>query len=347
MAKSTLSIKDIARAANVSHSTVSRALRHSHLVNPETAERIRQLASQANFRVSAVGRSLATGRTNSIGVVVTSIADPFTAEVVNSIEDKANARGYSVILANSRTDPDREIKVVRSFEERRVDGILVMSSRVGSLYTSLLRDMQIPIVLINSRPSGESVCSVAIDDLAAGETATRFLIHVGHGNIGYIGDAFGLESDLERVAGYRHALEAAGLPLREEYIVHGDGRAEGGVLAMEQLLDLPEPPTAVFCYNDMTAIGAMSAVHARRLSVPEDISVIGFDDLAIASFLRPTLTTIRQPKERMGQMATEILLSILHGSPAQPSRRVHGELIVRDSTAPPRQSTSLRSTSAQ
>ena len=341
MRKSALSIKDIARAANVSHSTVSRALRDSHLVNPETAERIRQIASQANFRVSAVGRSLATGRTNSIGVVVTSIADPFTAEVVNGIEDKANARGYSVILATSRADPDREIKVVRSFEERRVDGILVMSSHVGSLYTPLLRDMRIPIVLINSRPCVESVCSVAIDNLVASEAATRFLIQLGHRKIGYIGDAVGLESTLERLAGYRQALESAGVLQRTEYVAQGDGQAEGGVLAMEQLLNLPEPPTAVFCYNDMTAIGALSAVHARHLRVPEDMSVVGFDDLAISSVVYPPLTTIRQPKERMGRMATEILLNILHGSVAQSSRRVQGELIVRESTAPPRSTPSL------
>ena len=331
-----LSIKDIARAAKVSHSTVSRALRDSHLVNPETAERIRKIASQANFRVSAVGRSLATGRTNSIGVVVTSIADPFTAEVVNGIEDKANARGYSVILATSRADPDREIRVVRSFEERRVDGILVMSSHVGSLYTPLLRDMRIPIVLINSRPCVESVCSVAIDNLAASEAATRFLIQLGHRSIGYIGDALGLESNLERLAGYRQALESAGVLQRAEYVTQADGQAEGGVLAMERLLSLPEPPTAVFCYNDMTAIGALSAVHARRLKVPGDVSVVGFDDLTISSVVYPPLTTIRQPKERMGRMATEILLNILHGSAAETSRRVQGELIVRESTAPPR-----------
>jgi DNA-binding LacI/PurR family transcriptional regulator len=329
-----ISIKDIARTANVSHSTVSRALRNSSLVNSETAEKIKRIARESNFRVSAVGRSLATGRTNSIGVVVTTIADPFVAEVVTSVEDTANARRYSVILASSKSDPEREMKVVQSFEERRVDGILVVGSRVGSVYIPMLAEMKIPIVLINSQHPGEFIYSVSIDNAGGGRAATRFLVQLGHKRIAYIGDRTGAQSTTTRLAGYRQALEKASIPFCPELIIEGESSPEGGLRATEQLLSLAEPPTAIFCYNDLTALGALNAVHQRQLRVPEDISIIGFDDVAIASHTFPSLTTVRQPKHEMGRMATEILLNLLGGSQSETSRSVQGELIVRDSTAP-------------
>ena len=336
MKKEPLSIKDIARAANVSHSTVSRALRNSPLVNSETAERIKRIARESNFRVSAVGRSLATGRTNSIGVVVTTLADPFIAEVATGVQDAANARGYSVILANSNEDPEREMKVVQSFEERRVDGIVVMSSRVGSVYVPVLAEMKIPMVLINSLHPGDFAYSVTIDNAGASRAATRFLIQLSHKRIGYIGDKFGAQANAGRLSGYRLALESSGIPYRPELVVYGDSRPEGGLHAMEQLLSIPEPPTAVFCFNDMTAIGALNAAQRRGLRAPDDISIVGFDDLLIASYTLPPLTTVRQPKHEMGRMATEILLNLLGGSESESNRLVKGELIVRESTAPPR-----------
>jgi DNA-binding LacI/PurR family transcriptional regulator len=334
--KEALSIKDIARVANVSHSTVSRALRNSPLVNAETAERIKKIARESNFRVSAVGRSLATGRTNSIGVVVTTLDDPFIAEVATGVQDAANARGYSVVLANSKSDPEREMKVVQLFEERRVDGIVVLSSRVGSVYVPVLAEMKIPIVLINSFHPGDFVYSVSLDNIGASRAATRFLIQLGHKRIAYIGDRSGAQSNAARLAGYRQALENSAIPYRPELVLDGDGRPESGLRAMEQFLILPEPPTAVFCYNDMTAIGALHGVQRHGLRVPEDMSVVGFDDLTISPYTIPPLTTVRQPKQEMGRMATEILLNLLGGSAAENSRVVKGELIVRESTAPPR-----------
>lgn len=331
------SIKDIAREAGVSHSTVSRALRSSPLVNPETSERIRRIARENNFRLSAVGRSLATGRTHTIGVVVTTIADPFTSEVVSGVEDTANASGYSVILANSNSDPDREVRIVQSFEERRVDGILVMASRVGAAYLPLLADMNIPIVLINNQnPAAGFVHSIAIDNTLASQSAVRFLIQLGHKRIAYIGGRDGYQSDAERLNGFRQALAAANIAVDEKYIVQGDASPEGGQIAMQRLLALASPPTAVFCYNDMTALGALSAAQQRSLKVPEDLSIIGFDDLAISSYLNPPLTTVRQPKHQMGCAATQAILSLINGAKVENRRSVQCDLIVRESTAPPK-----------
>jgi DNA-binding LacI/PurR family transcriptional regulator len=329
------SIKDIARTANVSHSTVSRALRNSPLVSRETTERIKAIALQSGYRVSAVARSLATSKTRTIGVVVTSVRDPFVDEVVTGIENMAINHGYSVLLASCNAEAVREAKVVQSFEERRVDGIIVMDSRVGSLYAAHLAKMKIPIVLINKFRLGEFIYSVAIDNLTASRDATSHLIQLGHTRIAYIGDRDGFQSDTDRFGGYRQALEHADLPFQPHLVAHGDGKPEGGEEAMEQLLKLPERPTGVFCFNDMSALGALRALRVHNLRVPEDISVVGFDDLFFAPYTQPPLTTVRQPKEHMGRLATEIVLKLLDGTSCEYNVEVQGELVIRESTAPP------------
>jgi DNA-binding LacI/PurR family transcriptional regulator len=330
-----ISIKDVARAARVSHPTVSRALRHSPLVNKETAERIRQIAAGMGYWPNAVARGLVTKKTRTIGVVVTTIADPFIGEIVSGIEEMANDHGYSVFLANSNADPAREIRVVQSFQQRRVDGILVASSRVGALYVPMLGQLKVPIVLINNQHPDEFVHSVVIDNLTASLTAVKYLIQLGHRRIAYIGDQFGFQSDTERFGGYCEALTLAGYPALPELVVHGDGKPEGGRQAMEKLLALPTPPTAVFCYNDMSAIGALREIRSQRLRVPDDISLVGFDDLFIAAYADPPLTTIRQPKQHMGRMAMEILLKLFSDAHETTNIKVQGELVVRESTAPP------------
>lgn len=333
--KTSISIKDIARLANVSHSTVSRALRNSSLVNRETAERIQKIARESGYLASAVARSLVNRTTQTVGVVVTNITDPFIGEVVSGIESVCNDRGYSVVLANSNADPDREIKVVRSFGERRVDGILVAASRVGAVYSQLLASMEVPIVLINNQHPGDLSHSIMIDNVTASKRAMAHLIGLGHRRIAYLGDRFGFQSDTERFTGYRRALEESDLPFLPELVCHGNGKADEGVLAMGQLLRLPALPTAVFCYNDMTALGALQAVNLRGLRVPEDISLVGFDDLLIASYTAPPLTTVRQPKQEMGRAAMGMLLDLLAGKSLETHIKMQGELIVRGSTAAP------------
>jgi DNA-binding LacI/PurR family transcriptional regulator len=330
-----ISIKDIARRAKVSHSTVSRALRNSPLVHPKTAQRIHKIAAEANFRISAVARSLVSRKTFTIGVVVTTIADPFNAEVVSGIEDIANERGYSVFLANSKSDPSREVRVVYSFDERRVDGIIVTSSRVGTLYDSLLARLDVPVVFLNTHNPAEYAHTVSIDNITSARAAVEHLIGLGHRRIGYLGDAFGLRSDGDRAGGYRAAMQSAGLEIREEWSAQGDGGAEGGIQAMGRILSSSKPPTAVVCYNDMTALGALRAIDSRSLTVPGDISLTGFDDLPVAQYTHPPLTTVRQPMEQMGRRAMEILHELLNGKKPDRDTRYQGELIVRQSTAPP------------
>jgi DNA-binding LacI/PurR family transcriptional regulator len=328
-----ISIKDIARLAGVSHSTVSRALRNSPLIPARTTQRIQKIAQEAGYTASAVARSLVTKKTHAIGVVVTSIADPFNGEVVAGIEEFANEHGYSVILANSQADPDREITVVRSFQERRVDGILIASSRVGALYMPLLSELSIPIVLLNNQHPSEFAHSVMIDDAAGAYEAAKHLIELGHKKIAYVGDQFGLHSDVERHAGYKRALADAGVPILKSLTVRGDGKPEGARQAAKQLFAQHDRPTAIFCYNDMSALGVLEEVAENRLSVPKEVSIVGFDDIFFAALLQPPLTTVRQPKKEMGRRAMGLLLAQLRGEEAQKTVTIRGELVVRGSTA--------------
>jgi DNA-binding LacI/PurR family transcriptional regulator len=283
--------------------------------------------------VSAVARSLVNRRTDTIGVVVTTIADPFAGEVVSGIEEFFLPRDYSVILAACHSDQDRELRAVHSFHQRRVDGILVMASRVGAMYVPMLSEMKVPIVLINSHHPSEFVHSVRIDDLHGSRAATGHLTGLGHRRIAYIGDRLGFQSDTERSAGYRRTLEEDGLDFDPGLVAYGDGSPESGRIAMHQLLSLPAPPTAVFCYNDRQSLGAMRAIKERGLRVPDDVSICGFDDLFLSSYTDPPLTTIRQPKREMGLMAGEMLHQLLSGEKPE-SRLTIGSLIVRESTAP-------------
>lgn len=330
-----ISIKDIARIAGVSHSTVSRALRDSPLISPETARRIQTIAHELGYRPSAAARSLVTRRTEAIGVVVTSIADPFNGEVVAGIEEVANQNGYSVILATSQADPQREMAVVRSFQERRVDGIVVASSRVGALYLPTLAEMQIPIVLLNNQHPSEFVHSVSIDNLDGARQAVRHLIGLGHTAIAYIGDESGLESDAERLKGFEQAMSEARLNIQPEFVRRGDGKPDAAAREALLILALENRPTAIFCYNDMSALGALNAAAELNIPVPEELSIVGFDDLFFAALMRPALTTVHQPKKELGRRATQLLVELLNGGTSERMQIVKGELAVRNSTAKP------------
>ena len=324
--------------AGVTHSTVSRALRNSPLVSAETRERIQRIARDAGYRTSAAARSLVTGHSDTIGVVVTNIADPFIAGVVSGIEEMADEHGLSVFLANSNAEPEREVRVAQKFEERRVDGIIVTASRVGAQYVPLLTHLQVPIVLLNNQHPSQFAHSVMIDNFKASLDATLYLISLGHRRIAYLGDRSGYQSDAERYQGYRQALKEAGIGVETSLTVHGNGKPEGAVTPASQLLALSDPPTAIFCYNDLTALGAMQEVRKHGLRIPEDISVVGFDDLYLSQYLNPALTTVRQPMRQMGRLAMETLLRIFAGTESGHAIRVPGELIVRGSTAPRKES---------
>jgi DNA-binding LacI/PurR family transcriptional regulator len=227
--------------------------------------------------------------------------------------------------------------VVRSFRERRVDGILVASSRLGAQYQPLSDELEAPIVLLNNQHPSELAHSVSIDNADGGLQATAHLIGLGHKDIAYIGDEFGLQSDEERFRGFKSALQQARIEIRNDLVVRGNGGQTGGKKRAAELLSLPRPPSAIFCYNDMTALGAISEIHARGWQAGRQVSVVGFDDLFFSASLQPPLTTFSQPKRELGKQAMELLLTILRGQGAERKVVIRGELVVRGSTGQPYQ----------
>ncbi|HXF70817.1 MAG TPA: LacI family DNA-binding transcriptional regulator [Thermoflexus sp.] len=330
-----VTIKDIARAAGVSHTTVSRALRDSEEISPETRARIRAIAESLGYRPNPVARALQGRRTQTIGVVVTRLSDPFHTEVVQGIERVAQAYGYGLLLSLSHEDPQKERAIVEMLAAKQIDGIIVAASRLGSRYLPLLESLQIPIVLINSHQTGPYIYSVATDNFHGGHLATSYLIGLGHQAIAYIGNRRGGRSNQDRYRGYRQALREAGLTWRPEWVVKGDGRVEGGEAAMRRLLEIRPRPTAVFCYNDLTAIGALKAALRAGLRVPDELSIIGFDGLEEGTYVVPELTTVAQPRQQLGRLAAEMLVEILNSRPSPRRVLLQGMLIERESCGPP------------
>jgi len=332
-----VSIKDIARAAGVSHSTVSRALSDSPLIKEETKARIRRLAREMGYSPDAGARGLVVGRTQTIGVVVTTIADPFVAEVVQGIESTAYEHAYTLILATSNDEPDREIAAVETLRSKRVDAVIVTSSRVGALYSDLLERTGVPVVLLNNHAErGTYSYSVRVDDVHGARTATEHLLALGHRRIAHVMGPAGHTPSDDRLHGYLQALREAGIDPDPALVVPGNGRPNGGERALHQLWSLAQRPSAVFCYNDMTAIGLLRAAREMGVAVPGDLAVVGFDDIPFASYTSPSLTTIAQPKFELGQRAARMALALIsrHGTDGEEVTNVvlPGQLVIRESS---------------
>ncbi len=342
MAQRAVSIQDIAGRAGVSHATVSRALRNSPLISADVSEKIQRLARDMGYTPNAIAQSLKGQRTKAIGLVVTSIADPFVGRVVRGIEEVAHRANMSVFLSVSYNDPRREMAVIDTFHRRRVDGIISAAAQIGGRYTEQLARAIVPTVLINQQAEAttELLHSVNVDDYQGARCAVEHLITLGHRKIGYVGAGNRPRSNRRRLVGYRDALRDAGIEPEAAWVrisppehrFHTEDVADGVVLLPELL---ETGITGVFCYNDMIAVGALMACRDRRIAVPERLSVAGFDDIEISQYITPPLTTVHQPKLRLGTVAMEMLLDLLEGRPVE-DHVLPTELIPRSSTAPPR-----------
>lgn len=328
-----VSIKDIAKAAGVSPSTVSRALSGHPRISQKTKERIHRLAKEMGYTPSLLARSLVMQDTATIGVVITFASDPFLARMVTSIEQVAQERGYSVLMSSSYLDPDRELEVVGAFHGRRTSGIIVIGSRIGAKYLQLRDRFPLPIVLTNCRTYPYSVST---DNPAGARQITEYLVQLGHRRIAYIANRRSRRSNLDRMTGYRQALEANDIPIDEDLIVEGSGTLQGGSMATRVLLSCPRQPTAIFCFNDMSAIGVLGALQQARIRVPEEISVVGFDDVEFAAHSYPPLTTVRQPTGLMGQRLIHMLLQLVQGQKDIAPEVLPADLVIRESTGSPR-----------
>ena len=330
MAKS-VSIKDIAQAAGVSPSTVSRALHHDPRISAQTAARIRRLAREMDYTPSILARSLVTKDTATIGMIITHAADPFLARLVLGVEETARRNGYSVFLSSSYGNAEREEEVVRSFYERRVSGVIVTGSKIDAGYLKLCQRFPVPVVLTNCHTYPYSVLT---DNRSGAEQAVAHLVQLGHRRIAYAANRASPRANNDRFAGYRAVLARHQIPLDEALIIQGDGTLAGGARIAQQLLDLSPPPTAIFCFNDVTALGVLHALAQAGWSVPDRCSVVGFDDLEIAAFSCPPLTTVRQPSYHLGQCAMRMALKLIQGQDDVQPEVLAAELVVRQTSGP-------------
>ncbi len=312
-------MKDVARLAGVSTSTVSHVVNNTRFVSDEIRERILKAVAELNYSPSALARSLKLNQTRTLGMIVTTSNNPFFAEVVAGVERICYQRGYTLVLCNTEGDPERLSHSLEVLLQKRIDGLLLMCTEARSASAEVFeRHPAVPIVVMDWGPLNTKADRIQDNSALGGYLATRHLIEHGHQKIGLITGPLDKLPAQSRLDGYRRALAEADLLFREDYVVTGDFKFTGGINGMHQLLALAEPPTAVFAGNDVSAVGVYQALYRAGLRVPQDISVIGYDDIELSQYLTPPLTTIHQPKEDLCKQAVDVLLERIHGADDQP-----------------------------
>ncbi|HDZ9197482.1 TPA: substrate-binding domain-containing protein [Vibrio cholerae] len=302
-------MKDIARLAGVSTSTVSHVINKSRFVSDEIAERVNNAAQQLNYAPSALARSLKMNRTKTIGMLVTTSTNPFFGEVVKGVERSCYHQGYNLILCNTEGDNQRMKASINTLLQKRVDGLLLMCSTLeGERLDVFDRYPDIPIVVMDWGPILFTSDKIQDNSLQGGYIAAKHLIECGHKEIGCITGPLIRHQAQMRYEGYKRALAEAGIAINPDWIVESDFECEGGYQAFEKLYQRGKLPSALFVSNDMMAMGVIQAASQRGLRVPDDLSLIGYDDVHIAKFMTPALTTIHQPKYRLGKAAIDTLL---------------------------------------
>ncbi len=334
-------IKDIAKEAGVSHTTVSRALNGNPTISPETVSRIQEIAESMGYLGSATARGLKTNRSQVIGVVVSRIDNPYFGEIIQGIEETINKHGYSLFIASSNRDPSKEKTIVHAFAQQSVDGVIICTSSFGEENSAVLDQFEIPSVMVNNETPEKYDLSLKHDDLSAGGAVARYLIALGHKRLAYIGDSTAARINNERQQGFIDELNQNGKSIEPQIIIHSSGRQiENGEEAMMRLLRIRPYPTAVFCFNDLMAIGAIKKIKDHNLRVPEDISIVGFDNIPYSAYISPALTTFNQPKFKIGQEAAGMLLHELETTPTQNAnftrqKSILGKLLIRESACEP------------
>ncbi|MCW8333294.1 substrate-binding domain-containing protein [Vibrio paucivorans] len=305
-------MKDIARLAGVSTSTVSHVINKSRYVSEEISERVNRAAQELNYAPSALARSLKVNRTKTIGMLVTTSTNPFFGEVVKGVERSCYHQGYNLILCNTEGDNERMKASINTLLQKRVDGLLLMCSTLeGERIDVFERYPDIPVVVMDWGPMLFTSDKIQDNSLRGGYMATKYLIDSGHKEVGCITGPLIRHQAQMRYEGYKRAINEAGLDFNPNWIVEADFECEGGYEAFNKILSKGKLPSSIFVCNDMMAMGVINAANEKGIKIPEDVSLIGYDDIHIAKFMSPSLTTIHQPKYRLGKAAVETLLKKL------------------------------------
>lgn len=331
-----MDIREIAKRAKVSTATVSRAINRIPTVNPALAKRVWKVVNELGYYPNTQARALVSGRSRIFGLIVSEITNPFFPEIVQVFETIAVKHHYEILLTSTVHDPRLMETSVRRMIERRVDGVAVMTFGMEDLLLEDLKLRSVPLVFVDVGPARPRVSNIRIDYLHGIRQAVQHLAALRHERIAFVTGPLNLASAVARKRAFLRSMEEIGLAAHPELVIEGDHTVEGGMMAMAKLRAGATAPTAVICSNDMTAIGVMRQSYEDKISIPRDLSVIGFDDIRLAQFVLPPLTTVRMSQSELARLAFEALLAeVQRGTPAPEGTEYHLEtsLVLRESTA--------------
>ena len=330
-----VTIKDIAKAVGVSHSTVSRALNKSSLVNERTLARIRQMAGEMGYRPNVIAQGLKRKGTKTIALVVPDIANPYFITVAIGVQEKMRAFGYHMILANTNRNLETESEEIKLLCHRMIDGLVICPLSEASVpCLGYLREHEVPFVIVSRDVKGIATPVVLPDDFYGAYLATAHLADLGHTRIAHIAGPEKASVTVDRIAGYKAALSERGLSTDGQLVTMGPLDMSGGYEGARTFLERDDPPTAIFAANDLIAIGVLGYARERGIRIPEDIALVGFDDIEVARYLEVPLTTVAQPAREIGNRAGELLYEALHSPSETPFHRVimRPTLVIRESS---------------
>jgi LacI family transcriptional regulator len=326
-------LKDVADHAGVSTATISRVLSGKDYVSPALRERVLAAVAELNYVPNGIARSMMRQRTHTLGLVVSDVTNPFFTSVARAAEDAAQGAGYSLVLCNTDEQLEKERTYLSVLREKRVDGIILAATTMESDHIQRLVDGGVRVVLIDRGVPGLSVPSVQVDNAGGMYEATAYLLSLGHRRIGMITGGEDISTARERQEGFEGAMRDAGVALDPSLVVEGGRVAEGGYRAASRLWDLPERPSAIVSWSNVTSTGLLLALHERGAHIPDDVSVVGFDDLPQFAFLDHALTVVEQPTYEIGKRSCELLVRLLDQDlpPDEAQLRLSSRLIVRES----------------
>jgi LacI family transcriptional regulator len=332
-------MKDIARLAGVSIATVSKIVngKDSDISRP-TIEKVKRIIEEENYSPNSIARSMITKKTRTIGLIIPDVRNPFFTDLTRGAEDIANDRGYSIFFCNTDEDLNKEIRYISNLIEKQVDGIALAGSAFRNKELEEKLNIKIPIVSLDRNVYFKGIKGkVEIDSFSGAYDAVTYLIKLGHEKIIYLSGPLNIRLSMDRLEGYKKALLDNNLKYDETLIIEGSYNSEFGYETIKNMV-IDEDITAIFCGNDLIAIGAMNGLKEKGINIPEDISVVGFDDIYISSLVTPSLTTVNQPSYKIGYLAVETLINILENKEDLDNEvEIKLELVVRESTSKRRQ----------
>lgn len=331
-----MSIHEVARRAKVSIATVSRTINGVPTVAPQLSRRVWKVVEELGYYPNTQARALVSGRSRIFGLIVSEITNPFFPEIVQGFEDVAVQHNYEILTTSTVHDPKRMSLAVRRMIERRVDGVAIVTFGMEEALFDDLKSRKIPLVFIDVGPALPRISNIRIDFQHGIRQAVQHLAALRHERIAFISGPLTLKTAVARQRAFLQSMEEIGLPMEPSYLIEGTHTMEGGIAALKKILTFPKRPTALMCSNDMTAIGVMRQSYAERIQIPQDLSLIGFDDIRLAQFMIPPLTTVRMSQTEIARLAFEALLADVQRKVPSPNGAeyvLRTSLVLRDSTA--------------